>query len=338
MNHDLNILPLVWVLFMAASISLYVLLDGFTLGVGILFRFADTAQKRDLMMSSVSPVWDGNQTWLVSGGMALFAAFPKAYNLLLSALYLPILIMVIALVFRGVAFEFRSSAKTKGWWNAAFIGGSTVAAFCQGLILGTYVLGFHYDGTRIVSGTWDFITPFSVAVGFSLVLDYALLGACWLIWKTEGRLQAWAFDCARRLLPAVTVGVGAICIWMPLAVPEIGELWFGFPGILLLSPIPLWSIVLIGVLHRLLKNRVKADLLPFLSCIGLYLLALTGLGISLWPYVVPRALSFWEVAAPANSLLFTMVGVALIVPVILVYTVHAYYVFRGKVSIEDTYH
>lgn len=333
-----DILPVVWVLFMAASISLYVLLDGFTLGVGILFRFADKPQQRDTLMASVSPVWDGNQTWLVSGGMALFAAFPKAYNLLLSALYLPILIMVIALVFRGVAFEFRSTARNKTLWNAAFIGGSTLAAFCQGLILGTYVLGFDYDGTKLTHGAWDFISPFSVIVGISLVLDYALLGACWLILKTEGELKEWACRAALRLLPLVTLGVGIVCLWMPLAVPDIYKLWFSFPSAVLLSPVPLWSIVLIVVLYRLLKRRDGADALPFLCCIALYLLALVGLGVSLWPYVVPRALTFWEVASPTNSLLFTMLGVALIVPVILVYTVHAYWVFRGKVRLEDSYH
>lgn len=338
MSDAFNVLPLVWVLFMAASISLYVLLDGFTLGVGILFRFSAKAQRRDLMMASVAPVWDGNQTWLVSGGMALFAAFPKAYNLLLSALYLPVLLMVLALVFRGVAFEFRSGAKNKTWWNAAFIGGSTLAAFCQGLILGTYVLGFEYDGERLVTGAWDFISPFSVTVGVSLMLDYALLGACWLIWKTEGALQAWAYACARRLLPLVSAGVAGVCLWMPLAVPAIGELWFQFPGMVLLAPIPLWSLVLLAVLYRLLHQPGKTDALPFVCCIGLYLLALLGLGVSLWPYVVPRALTFWQVAAPDDTLLFTLVGVTLIVPVILVYTVHAYYVFRGKVSIEDAYH
>ena len=337
MNETHSALPMVWMLFMATSISLYVMLDGFTLGVGILFPFAKDAAHRNTLMASVSPVWDGNQTWLVSGGMALFAAFPRAYHLLLGALYLPVLVMVIALVFRGVAFEFRVRDSRR--WNWAFIGGSTVAAFCQGLILGTYVLGFEYDGQRIVAGPLDFISPFSVVVGLSLVLDYALLGACWLVWKTEGEMQQWALRRARLLLPLVAAGVGGICLWMPLKVPAIWERWFSWPNMIFLSPVPIWSSVLIAVLWRVLRQKkLYSDLLPFVCCIGLYMLALAGLAVSLWPYVVPRALTLWDVAAPEESLLFTMVGVFLITPVILVYTVHAYWVFRGKVVLDDSYH
>jgi cytochrome d ubiquinol oxidase subunit II len=290
------------------------------------------------MIASVAPVWDGNQTWLVGGGAALFAAFPKAYHLLLSALYLPIIAMLLALVFRGVTFEFRGAARTKTLWNAAFIGGSTLAAFCQGLILGTWVLGFEYDGKQLVFGAWDFLSPFSLLVGVGLVADYALLGACWLILKTEGELQAWAYRCARRVLPLVVLNVVLVCLWMPFKVPAIFSLWFGWPGFILLSPIPLWSCLLIFILYRMLKKPPKADWLPFACCLGLYLLALAGLGVSTWPYVVPRALSLWDVAGPSSSLLFTMVGVLLIVPVILVYTAHSYYVFRGKVRLEDSYH
>ncbi len=334
----MEILPLVWVLFLAGAITFYVLLDGFTLGVGILFPWAPPGRNRDLMIASVSPVWDGNQTWLVGGGMALFAAFPKAYHLLLSALYFPIIAMLLALVFRGVSFEFRAKAKDKTWWNRAFIGGSTMAAFCQGLILGTFVLGFQYDGTSLVFSAWDFLSPFSLMTGVGVVCDYALLAACWLILKTGGELQAWAFRCARWLLPVVVLNVPLVCLWMPLAVPEIWTLWFSFPNLILMSPIPIWSGVLIAVLSYLLRRPPKLDWLPFLCCIGLYLLGLTGLGVSVWPYVVPRALTFWDVAAPANSLLFVMVGVLLIVPVILVYTAHAYYVFRGKMRLDDTYH
>ncbi|HVT35560.1 MAG TPA: cytochrome d ubiquinol oxidase subunit II [Nevskiaceae bacterium] len=337
MNQSHDALPLVWMLFMAASISLYVMLDGFTLGIGILFPFARGASERDRMMASVSPVWDGNQTWLVSGGMALFAAFPAAYHLLLNALYIPVLVMVIALVFRGVAFEFR--VRDNWRWNAAFIGGSTAAALCQGLILGTYVLGFEYDGKTLVTRPLDFISPFSCVVAASLVLDYALLGACWLAWKSEGELRAWALAQARRLLLPVAAGVGGICIWMPLQVPAIWERWFSWPNMIFLSPVPIWSTVLLAILWRLLtRKNLTADVLPFLCCIGLYLLALTGLAVSLWPYVVPRALTFWDVAAPEESLLFTMVGVFLITPVILVYTAHAYWVFRGKVADDAGYH
>jgi cytochrome d ubiquinol oxidase subunit II len=246
--------------------------------------------------------------------------------------------MLIALVFRGVAFEFYAKAEDKRRWRAAFIGGSTVAAFSQGLVLGTYVLGFEFDGVKLVFGSFDFISPFSLMTGLGVVLAYAMLGACWLILKTEGELRSWAFQQARRLLPVIVVMIGLVSLWTPWIVPEIRKLWFSWPNIILLSPIPVWILVLAAVMYRLLAKPGKADMLPFLCCIGLYLLTLIGLAVSLWPYVVPRALTFWDVAAPHSSLLFTMVGVLLIVPVVLVYTAHAYYVFRGKVSADDLYH
>lgn len=335
---NVELLPLIWAGFIAIGITLYVLLDGFSLGVGILFPFAREGGDRDLMMASVAPVWDGNQTWLVGGGAALFAAFPKAFNLLTTALYLPLMFMLLALVFRGVAFEFRFKARNQRFWNAAFIGGSTLAAFCQGLVLGTYVQGFEYDGTRLLIGDLGFLTPFSIIVGFGVVLAYALLGACWLILKTEGALQQRAYLWAKRLLLPVVIMVGVVSIWTPLLVPEIAALWFAMPNLILLSPIPIWTGVLVAVLYWLLTRQKGYDGLPFMACVGIYLMTLTGLGVSLWPYVVPRALTIWDVAAPANSLLFVMVGVLLIVPVILVYTAHAYYVFRGKASTDDVYH
>ena len=334
----MDILPLIWMVILSLAITLYVLLDGFSLGVGILFPWARKAHDRSLMMASVSPVWDGNQTWLVGGGSALFAAFPKAFNLLSSALYLPLMAMLLALVFRGVAFEFRFKAKRTEVWSVAFTVGSTIAAFSQGLILGTFVQGFEYDGTRLVVGTLGFVTPFSLMTGIGVVIAYALLGACWLIFKTEGDLQLWARQQALRLLPLVLLAIGLVSIWTPWAIPAIRERWFSWPNVILLSPIPVWTAVIALALYRLLLNRKSPDALPFACCIGLYLMTLIGLALSLWPYVVPRSFTFWEVAAPADSLLFTLVGVLLIVPVILVYTAHAYYVFRGKVRMEDVYH
>lgn len=334
----IEILPLIWMFFLAASIALYTLLDGFSLGIGILFPFARDDHDRQLMMGSVSPVWDGNQTWLVGGGAALFAAFPKAFNLLLTALYLPLIAMLIALVFRGVAFEFYMKAKDKKPWYLAFVGGSTVAAFAQGLVLGTYVLGFDYDGSKLIVGPLHFLSWFSVMTGIAVVLAYALSASCWLLFKTEGKLRDWARARAQQLLPAVVAMIALVCAWTPVLVPEIRWLWFGWPNLILLSPVPLWIAVLSLATYAALRRPDMPDLVPFLCCIALYLITLIGLSVSLWPYVVPRALSLWEVAAPANSLLFTMVGVLLIVPIVLVYTAHAYYVFRGKVSAEDAYH
>jgi cytochrome bd ubiquinol oxidase subunit II len=336
MNAEM--LPLIWMFFLAASIVLYTLLDGFSLGIGILFPFAPSDKDRQLMMGSVSPVWDGNQTWLVGGGAALFAAFPKAFNLLLSALYLPLIFMLIALVFRGVAFEFYMKAKDKALWNLAFIGGSTVAAFMQGLVLGTYVLGFEYDGSKLVVGPLHFLSAFSVMTGIGVVLAYALSAACWLLFKTEGELRDWTRRRAQQLLPLVVGMIALVCIWTPAVVPEIRALWFGWPNLILLSPVPLWITVLALATFAALRRPDLPDLVPFLCCIGLYLITFIGLAVSLWPYVVPRVLTLWQVAAPANSLLFTMVGVLLIVPIVLVYTAHAYYVFRGKVSAGDAYH
>jgi cytochrome d ubiquinol oxidase subunit II len=334
-----DFLPLLWMLILLSAITLYVLLDGFSLGIGILFPFARRDEHRGLMMSTVTPVWDGNQTWLVGGGAALFAAFPQAFNLLLSAFYLPLSAMLIALVFRGCAFEFRFKADRTLPWTVAFAAGSFVAAFSQGLVLGTYVQGFEFDGTRLVVTRWHFLSPFSVMTGFGVVIAYALLGACWLIYKTEGALRDWARRMARHLLPVVLVGIALVSLWTPYLVPQIRELWFDWPNFLLMSPIPLWLGVLLAALARLLRDGDDwPDLLPFLTCIALYLVTLLGLAVSLWPYVVPRQLTFWQAAAPEGSLMFVLVGVLLIVPVILAYTAHAYYVFRGKVRAEDAYH
>lgn len=334
-----DFLPLLWMLFLLSAITLYVLLDGFSLGIGILFPLAQRDEHRALMMSSVTPVWDGNQTWLVGGGAALFAAFPQAFNLLLSAFYLPLSLMLVALVFRGCAFEFRFKAERTLPWTVAFAAGSFVAAFCQGLVLGTYVQGFEFDGAKLVVTRWHFLSPFSLMTGFGVVIAYALLGACWLIYKTEGALRDWARRMARHLLPAVLVGIALVSLWTPYLVPQIRELWFDWPNFLLMSPIPLWLGVLLAALARLLRDGDEwPDLLPFLTCIALYLVTLLGLAVSLWPYVVPRQLTFWQAAAPEGSLMFVLVGVLLIVPVVLAYTGHAYYVFRGKVRAEDAYH
>lgn len=334
----MEILPLIWAGFIALGISLYVMLDGFSLGVGILFPFAKAGNERDLMMASVAPVWDGNQTWLVGGGAALFTAFPKAFNLLLSALYLPLMCMLIALVFRGVAFEFRFKAKRKTFWNRAFAGGSTVAAFCQGLVLGTYVQGFEYADGRLIMGSLDFISPFSLLTGVAVVLAYALLASCWLIMKLEGDMQQKAYRWARRLLGPVVFMIGAVSVITPFIIPHIAELWFSWPNIILLSPIPIWTLCLSAALYLLLRRGDGHEVAPFACVIGLFVMTLIGLGVSMWPYVVPRVFTFWEVAAPDSSLLFVMVGVLLIVPVILAYTAHAYYVFRGKVDLASVYH
>ena len=333
-----ELLPLFWTAALGLAVTLYVLLDGFSLGIGVLYPFAKDDDERDLMMASVVPVWDGNQTWLVGGGMALFTAFPKAFNLLMSVLYLPLILMVIALVFRGVAFEFRFKAKRKRVWDWAFTGGSTVAAFCQGLVLGTYIQGFNYDGRQLEIAAGGILSPFAIFTGLAVVCAYALLASCWLIMKTEGDLQDWARRSARRLMPVIVIGIAAVSLWTPYVLPHVAELWFSFPNFIVLSPIPLWTLVLILLMGWMLFRDRGREIGPFLCCIGLYLLTLAGLGVSLFPYIVPRELTIWDVAAPEGSLFFAMVGVLFIVPIILLYTAHAYYVFRGKTDIADVYH
>ena len=333
-------LPLIWAGIIAFGVTMYVLLDGFSLGIGILFPFVKGVDERDLMMGSVAPVWDGNQTWLVLGGTSLFAAFPEAFGLLLSILYLPLIVMVIALVFRGVAFEFRFKAERHEiWrpiWDLSFIVGCLVAAVCQGMVLGAYVTGFSLQGREYTGGAMGWLTPFSLMTGVAVPCGYALLGACWLLIKTEGHLQAWARRAAVRLLVVMLGFIALVSLWTPLADAAIAERWFSWPNLLYLSPVPvLTAAVALALYHTLRQGH---EYVPFVLCVVLYVLALAGLAISLWPYIVPRSLTIWEVAAPPKSQLFILIGVAIIIPLVLLYTAHAYYVFRGKVREEDFYH
>lgn len=326
-------LALIWAAIIAFGITMYVLLDGFSLGIGILYWFNRDQRARDVMMGSVTPVWDGNQTWLVLGGALLFAGFPKAFNLLLSALYLPLSIMLIALVLRGAAFEFRFKSRHQLAWDATFIGGSTVAAFCQGIVLGTFVQGFELVSGHVQADWW---TPFSVFTGFAVVVAYALLGSCWLVVKSVKGLQQWAQRIGQKLLVAALLCIAVVCIWTPFAQPAIAERWFSWPNALMLAPIPFWSAVMAGMLFWALRK--KAEYLPFFFCVALFVLTLIGLSVSVWPYIVPRIYTIEEMAAPDDSLLFVLLGVTIIVPTILAYTAHAYYVFRHKVTPEDSYH
>lgn len=327
-------LALIMAVILGLAIGAYVLLDGFSLGVGILFPFGwDTAQ-RDQMMTSVAPVWDGNQTWLVLGGTLLFAGFPKIYSLLLPIFYVPLMVMLVALVFRGVAFEFRFKANNKKRWDIAFTAGSITAAFCQGLILGTFVQGFEFVGSSI-AGTLLWWTPFSIMTGFAVVCGYALLGACWLILKTEGPLQHWLRSAARRLLLGVMFFIALVSLWTPVVEPEIALRWFSWPNVILLAPIPMF---MAGLAFALYVSLRRSETAPFVLCGCLFMTAYLGLVVSIWPYLVPRHITIWAAAAPHDSLIFALVGIVLILPVIIGYTAHAYYVFRGKVRTEDAYH
>ncbi len=319
-------------LLLAFGIVMYVLLDGFDLGIGILLPFARDADERERMFASVAPVWDGNETWLVLGGAVLFAAFPAAYAILLSAWYVPLSLMLCALVLRGVAFEYRPEAHWKAPWSASLCAGSLLAAFCQGAMLGSFVDGMQVSGHRYAGGPWDWLTPFSVMTGSAVATGYALLGAAWLILKTDGALQARCYRFARLLVVALLGFFAVVSVWTPLAQPAIAARWFSFPAIVWLAPLPAASMLAGVALWRSVEKR--RELAPFVLCIALFLLALSGFAYSLWPYIVPRALTVREAAAPPATLGFMLVGVLILMPFVLAYTLHTYRLFRGKTAVD----
>jgi cytochrome d ubiquinol oxidase subunit II len=330
-------LPLVWVSVLGVAVALYVVLDGFDLGIGILFPTNPDEADRDQMMNSVAPFWDGNETWLVLGGGGLFVAFPLAYSIIMPAVYLPVIIMLLALVFRGVAFEFRWVAKPHHqFWDLAFAGGSIVASFMQGVILGALLQGIEVSGNAFAGGTFDWLSPFSLLTGVAVVAGYALLGATWLVMKTDGEVATRAREHAKLLLPVVLAALLVVSLWTPFAIPRIYERWFSFPNFLILSPVPLltayaaWS-----CWSGLAEGR---EVKPFISTIALFLLGFVGLAVSNLPYIVPPSVDVWQGAAHPSSQLFMLVGVLLLLPIILAYTAFVYFTFRGKVRAGEGYH
>ncbi len=331
-------LPLIWAIIIIFGIMMYVVMDGFDLGIGILFPFIKGEQDRDVMMNTVAPVWDGNETWLVLGGAALFGAFPLAYSVVLSALYLPLVLMLVGLIFRGVAFEFRFKARAekRHIWDKAFIGGSIAATFFQGVALGAFIDGFPVVDRQYAGGGLDWLSPFTVFCGIALIVAYALLGCTWLIMKTEGHLQARMHKLGRPLALAVLALMGVVSLWTPLAHTDIAARWFSLPNLFWFLPVPILVLV---TLYSLLKAIArKAHYLPFLLTLVLIFLGYSGLGISLWPNIIPPSISIWDAAAPPQSQGFMLVGTLFIIPFILGYTFWSYYVFRGKVTHEDGYH
>ena len=332
------ILTLVWAGVIAFAVLAYVLLDGFDLGVGILFAVERRDTDRDMVLNSVAPVWDGNETWLVLGGGGLFAMFPLAYAVILPALYPAIIAMLLALVFRGVGFEFRFRATARGRaaWDAAFLSGSALAAFCQGLVLGGLLQGIRVVDRVYAGGWWDWLTPFTVLCGAAVVIGYAMLGACWLVWRTEGLLQQ---RCRRhaRVLAVATLGcIVAVSLWTPLLNPAFSQRWFGWPGIVLTSPVPILVAAVGWAFWRgLARGR---QLTPLLCAQAWFVLCYVGLGISLFPVIAPPSITIWDAAAPPSSQAFLLVGAAVLIPVILAYTGFAYWVFRGKVRPGMHYH
>jgi len=330
-------LPLVWGGLVALSVLVYVLLDGFDLGVGILFPLVKAEAARDQMMNSVGPVWDGNQTWLVLGGGGLFAVFPLAYAVIMPALYVPIIVMLLALIFRGVAFEYRfKTRRGKFVWDGSFAGGSMLATFAQGIALGALVQGIPVANRAYAGGWWDWLTPFSVLTGIALVVGYALLGATWLIYKTDGELQRAAYRFAWIAGMGTLALIGIVSLWTPFLNASYMVRWFGWPQILYVVPVPLLVVACAVALYRGLSTQ--RELMPFLASLGLFVLSFVGLLISFYPYIVPSSITIWSAAAPDESLSFILIGAAVLFPLILLYTIHAYWVFRGKSGATEGYH
>lgn len=330
-------LPLVWYGLIATAIFLYVLLDGFDLGVGILFPFAPSDSCRNRMMNSIAPFWDGNETWLVLGGGGMFAAFPLAYAILMPALYMPIILMLIGLIFRGVAFEFRFKAtgRSRRLWDYSFHFGSLGATFMQGMVLGAFVQGIKIQGRSFAGGAFDWLNAYSVMVGMALVFGYALLGATWLVMKTDGITQDWARKCAGYVLGYVGIFLGIVSISMPMMNADVKALWFSLPNFFYLLPIPLSSLVMLVMIWRGLHKGKEH--LPFFMSIGVFLTGYLGLGISLWPWLVPFNVSFRQAAAVPESQSLLLVGTIVMLPLILGYVGYCYYLFRGKSSDETLY-
>ena len=332
----MSIVP-VWTVILAAAVFFYVVLDGFDLGIGILYNFATTRTERQTMMNAIAPIWDGNETWLVLGGTGLLAAFPLAFAIILPAVYFPVLVMLLSLIFRGVAFEFQfRDAQHRHVWDHAFAFGSTLGTFAQGIVLGAFIQGFRVEGRHFAGGALDCFTPFSLFTGLALICGYALLGACWLILKTEGTLQEKARRWARFAFLATFAAVGVVSLWTPFVDADIARRWFSWPNILFLSPVPL-ATALTGFLWWRAVAK-KQDVAPFLYAILLFTLSYLGIAISLFPMIVPHHFSLDQAASDASTQIFLGVGTLFLLPIIAVYTGWSYWVFRGKVKGDIGYH
>lgn len=332
-------LPLMWAIIIAFGVMMYVIMDGFDLGIGILFPFVRERAQRDTMVGTVAPVWDGNETWLVLGGAGMFAAFPIAYATILSALYLPLMFMLAGLIWRGVSFEFRFKAeeRQKPFWDGAFAFGSYLATFCQGVSLGAFINGFQLSGSVFAGGALDFITPFSVFTGFALIVAYALLGSTWLVMKTDGALERQMKGLAQWISIALFFVILIVSAWTPIEHPSVAARWLRLPNVFFFAPVPLLVVVSTWMILRVLQQR-EPHAWPFAFSLALVFLGYTGLAISMWPNIVPPEISIWDAASPPQSLGFTLVGALVVIPFILMYTAWSYFVFRGKHSEGEGYH
>jgi cytochrome d ubiquinol oxidase subunit II len=329
-------LNLTWVAILGFVIIMYVILDGFDLGIGVLFPWIHDEKQRDIMMQTAMPVWDGNETWMVLGGSLLYGAFPVVYSTLLPTLYMPLLLMLAALVLRGVAFEFRFKAHEYRYrWSITFAAGSTIAAFCQGLILGTFVQGYGVSTDLLIIKNYQWLTPFTLFTGIAVTCGYGLLGATWLIARTSDELHAKMQIFAKRLLIVVAFCLAIVSLWTPFIEAHIWQRWFTIPNIFYLMPLPLAGMAVTFYLWYSIDQH--AHWRPFVLSIGLFLLAYIGFCISLWPYLIPYQTTFWQATSPRSSLIFMLVGTVLLLPILLGYTIYTYRVFRGKVITGEGY-
>lgn len=330
---------LIWAGLMAFAVFAYVVLDGFDLGIGLLFPLLKRPEDKATAMNTIAPFWDGNETWLVLGGGGLYATFPLAFAIIMPALYVPLMLMLLALIFRGVAFEFRWRAETargQRRWDLGFTLGSFLASFTQGVALGALVQGIEVADRAYAGGWWDWLTPFTLTTGLAVVIGYALLGACWLIYKTENGLQQFSRQAAWVLTWLLGLMIAVVSVWMLFKQDPYMNRWFTYPNYWYLSPVPL--LVLVLGLYLLKMIRSGGELSPFLSVIGLFFLSYFGLCISFYPQIVPPSVSIWQAASPESSLKFLLVGAGVLIPVIIAYSAYSYWVFRGKVNEHDAYH
>ncbi|MES3023583.1 MAG: cytochrome d ubiquinol oxidase subunit II [Pseudomonadota bacterium] len=337
MSEPSMVLPVILALVLGFGVAMYVVLDGFDLGIGILFPFFPDEGERDQIMNSVAPFWDGNETWLVLGGVTLWAAFPKGFAVIMPAVYMPVIVMLLALIFRGVAFEFRWVSKPHHRvWDMSFAAGSALAAFSQGLILGGLLQGFEIRNGQFADAPFHWFTPFSLMCGFALVSGYALLGATWLMMKTEGEIERKVRAMGLPLLLALLGFIALVSVWTPLQFTRIAERWFSVPNIFFLIQVPVATALLAWLCWRGIRGG--RHVLPFASAVGIFLLAFAGLVLSNIPYLVPGAMTIWQAAAHPGSQLFFLVGVAILLPMILAYTVLVFWLFRGQIKTGEGYH
>jgi cytochrome bd ubiquinol oxidase subunit II len=332
----LDLVP-VWTVILGVGVFMYVLLDGFDLGIGILSPLARDDDARTLMMNTIAPIWDGNETWLILGGMGLLAAFPVAFAIIIPAVYFPILLMLLGLIFRGVAFEFRlKKTSHRHLWDLGFFAGSTVATFFQGVVLGMYVEGFRVTGRAFSGTSFDWVSAFPLATGVGLLFGYALLGATWLVMKTEGDIQQRARRHATNALYGVLAFIGMVSVWTPMLHARVAERWFSVPNIYGFALVPVVTAAIAWITWRALRR--DADYVPFIGAMGLFAMCYLGLGISLFPYIVPYAFTLWDAAAVPSTQMFLLIGTLFLLPIIFMYLGWSYYVFRGKVTADVGYH